>query len=333
MDPATAEIFVRLRRRYPRWGGKKLRKVAITRGLVRAADCPARSTICGLLAARGLVRARTRRQRSPLLTPQPFAPILAPNDAWTVDFKGEFRLGNREYCYPLTLRDAFSRYVLRCDALPGCRGADTRRRFERAFATYGLPRRIRSDNGDPFASPGLAGLSRLSVWWIRLGILPERIAPGHPEQNGSHEQFHAVLKAHTARPPAAHAAAQQRRFARFCVEYNTLRPHEALGDDVPADHYRPASRGLPAQLPPLDYPGHHEVRRVSSIGCVTWRSTQLFVASPLAGEDVAFEEVDTGVWTLWFADTALARYDDRTRTMHPIIPFSRGRSAAPPPRA
>lgn len=333
VDPATAEIFVRLRRRYPRWGGRKLRKIAITRGLIRAADCPARSTICDLLAARGLVRARRRGLRSPLWSAQPLARAGAPNDVWTVDFKGEFRLGNRAYCYPLTVRDAFSRYVLRCDALAGCGYLETRRRFDRAFATYGLPRRIRSDNGNPFASQGLAGLSRLSVWWIRLGITPERIAPGHPEQNGSHEQFHAVLKAHTTRPPAAHPAAQQRRFARFCVEYNTVRPHHALADEVPADHYRISRHRLPARLPPLEYPGHYEVRRVSSIGCVNWRGQQLFVAAALAGEPIAFEEVDTGVWTVWFATTALARYHDRARGLQSIIPFSRGRSAASPPRA
>jgi len=333
IDPTIAQIFVRLRKRHPHWGAKKLRKLAITRGLIRQAECPARSTICGLLAAQGLVRARRRRQRSPILTPQPFAPIVAPNDVWTIDFKGEFRLGNRAYCYPLTLRDAFSRYVLRCDALSGCGYHDTRRRLERAFGTYGLPDRMRSDNGNPFASPGLAGLSRLSVWWMRLGIAPERIAPAHPEQNGSHEQFHAVLKAHTTRPPAAHAAAQQRRFTRFCVEYNTVRPHDALGDDVPARRYRPSPRPLPPRLPALAYPGHCEIRRVSSIGCVTWRNHQVFVAAPLAGEDLAFEEVDTGIWTVWFATTALARYDDRSRTWHPIIPFSRGRAAASPPRA
>lgn len=332
-DAAIVAVFVGLRTRHPHWGAKKLRRIALTRRIIAADDCPARSTICALLAARGLVRARRRRQRSPLHTPQPFAPVLAPNDLWTVDFKGEFRLGNRAYCYPLTLRDGFSRYVLRCDALSGCGYADTRRRFERAFAAFGLPRRIRSDNGNPFASPGLAGLSRLSVWWMRLGITPERIVPGHPEQNGSHEQFHAVLKTHTALPPAAQVAAQQRRFTRFCREYNTVRPHDALAETVPADHYRPSPRSLPPALPALEYAGHWEVRRVSSIGCVTWRSQQLFVAAPLAGQDVAFEAIDTGLWTLWFGATALARYHDRTRTLHPIIPFSRGRSAASPPRA
>jgi hypothetical protein len=248
---------------------------------------------------------------------------------WTTDFKGEFRTGDGWYCYPLTLRDGFSRFVLRCDALLGRTTAATRRRFERAFAEYGLPARIRSDNGGPFASVGLGGLSQLAVWWIRLGIVLERIAPGHPEQNGSHEQFHAVLKADTTRPPAATAAAQQRRFVRFCAEYNHERPHEALGDETPASCYTPSCRSLPTRLPALDYPGHLEVRLVSSNGCVSWKNTPLFLAMPLAGESVAFEEVDEGLWTVRFATVALARYDERHRSLHPIAsPVRAGRSAS-----
>jgi putative transposase len=189
----------------------------------------------------------------------------------------------------------------------------------------------------PFASPGLAGLSALSVWWLRLGIGLERIAPGHPEQNGSHEQFHRVLKADTTRPPAPHCAAQQRRFRRFVREYNEDRPHEALGDQTPASCYTPSPRVLPRRLPALDYPGHTETRLVSSNGCISWAGAPLFVATPLAGEYVAFEEVDEGIWTLWFATTALARYDERDRSLHPIATHSSaGRSAscagsAPPP--
>jgi hypothetical protein len=234
---------------------------------------------------------------------------------WTTDFKGEFRTGDGVYCYPLTLRDGFSRYVLRCDALVTKRSDVVRQRFERAFAEYGLPQRIRSDNGEPFAGIGLTRLSRLAVWWIRLGIAPERIALGHPEQNGSHEQFHRVLKAETTRPPAATCAAQQRRFRRFCVEYNQERPHEALQDHPPASCYRPAVRTLPRRLPALDYPGHLEVRRVSSGGVVSWRGGPVFLSEVLNGEDVAFEEVADGIWMLYFAAVRLARFDERTRTL------------------
>jgi hypothetical protein len=257
------------------------------------------------------------------------APPTRPNEVWTTDFKGEFRTGDGAYCYPLTLRDGFSRFVLRCDGLLGRTGEATQRRFARAFAEFGLPDRIRSDNGGPFAGPGLGGLSVLSVWWIRLGILPERIALGHPEQNGSHEQFHRVLKAHTARPPAPNCAAQQQRFRRFVREYNEERPHETLADQPPATHYEPSRRGLPARVPPVDYPGHMEVRLVSSNGCISWTGAPLFLATPLAGEHVAFEEVDDGLWTLHFATVALARYDQRRRTLLPLpLAATGGRSAS-----
>ena len=321
------DAIVALRHRHPRWGPKKLLGVLRRREPDRA--WPTRSTVCGLLKARGLVRARRRRAPSPFTTPSILTPMTRPNQVWTTDFKGKFRTGDRAYCYPLTLRDGFSRFVLRCDALRAPTTAATRQRFERAFADYGLPKRIRSDNGGPFASPGLGGLSRLSVWWLRLGIIPERIALGHPEQNGSHEQFHSVLKADTTRPPAAHAAAQQRRFVRFCAEYNFERPHEALQDQPPATQYATSPRPLPTRLPALEYPGHCEVRFVSSNGCVSWKSEALFVASALAGEYVAFEEVDDGVWTLHFATVALARYDERHRTLRPLpIALKGGRSAS-----
>lgn len=325
-DPDLVEALVAQRRRHPRWGAKKL--LAVLRRRHPHASWPARSTVCDLLKARGSIAPRRRRLHSPASRPSPLAPITRVNEVWTTDFKGEFRTGDGRYCYPLTVRDGFSRFVLRCDALLGRTTGATRRRFERAFAEYGLPERMRSDNGGPFASLGLGGLSQLAVWWMRLGITPERIAPGHPEQNGSHEQFHSVLKAETARPPAAHCAAQQRRFACFCAEYNYERPHEALRDQPPATCYEPSRRSVPTRLPPLEYPGHMEVRLVSSNGCVSWRSAPLFVATPLAGEHVAFEEVDDGLWTLYFATVALARYDDRRRTLHPIASVSAGRSAS-----
>jgi hypothetical protein len=256
------------------------------------------------------------------------APVTGPNAVWTTDFKGEFRTGDGVYCYPLTVRDAFSRFVLRCDAFLGRTTEATRRRFDRAFRDYGLPERIRSDNGGPFASPGLAGLSQLSVWWMRLGIIPERIAPGHPEQNGSHEQFHSVLKADTARPPAPNRTAQQQRFRRFCRVYNEERPHESLADRPPASCYVRSPRPLPTRLPPLEYPGHTEVRLVASNGCISWNGAPLFVATALAGEYVAFEEIDDALWTVYFATVALARYDERRRVLHPIAHFSTGRSAS-----
>lgn len=323
--PDLVKALVALRLRHPRWGARKLLAVAARQD--RHAAWPSRSTVCDLLKARGLVAPRPRWNRHAHV-PSPLAPLTAVNQAWTTDFKGHFRTGDRAYCYPLTLRDGFSRFVLRCEALAGPTYEATRPEFERAFAEYGLPDGIRSDNGGPFASTGLRRLSRLSVWWLRLGIRLERIAPGHPEQNGSHEQFHSVLKAETARPPAANARAQQRRFTRFCAEYNDDRPHEALDDRTPASCYRPSPRSLPTRLPPLEYPGHWELRRVSPIGQVSWGGQLLFLSAALAGEDVAFEEVEDGFWTVYFATLALGRYDERHHRIQPLAALTEGRSAS-----
>ena len=325
-DPKLVEALLAVRRRHPRWGPKKL--LAVARRRQPDAEWPARATVAALLKRRGLI---VPQRRSPHPYPATGAPLTSAtrsNEVWTTDFKGEFRTGDGAYCYPLTLRDGFSRFVLRCDGLLARTTAATRARFARAFREYGLPDRIRSDNGGPFASPGLGGLSQLSVWWMRLGIIPERIAPGHPEQNGSHEQFHSVLKTDTARPPAPNCSAQQQRFRRFCRVYNEERPHEALHDQPPASCYEPSRRSLPPRVPPVDYPGHMEVRFVSSNGCISWKHAPLFVATPLAGEYVAFEEVDDGWWTLHFATVPLARYDERRRTLHPIARVSTGRSAS-----
>jgi transposase InsO family protein len=329
-EAALVDQLVALRTRHPRWGARKLLAVAARRD--PTPTWPSRSTVCALLKARGLVAPRSRRSRHAHVA-SPLAPITAANQTWTTDFKGHFRTGDGIYCYPLTLRDGFSRFVLCCQAVGGPTYKATRPLFERAFGDYGLPEGIRSDNGGPFASTGLRRLSRLSVWWLRLGIQLERIALGHPEQNGSHEQFHAVLKANTARPPAANARAQQQRFVRFCAEYNDDRPHEALGDRVPASCYQPSPRSLPTRLPPLEYPAHWEIRRVSTIGQVTWGGQVFFLSGALAGEDVAFEEVDDGLWTVYFATLALGRYDLRHRRIQPIAPLTEGRSPAAPARA
>lgn len=325
-DPELVEALLAVRRRHPRWGPKKL--LAVARRGDADASWPARATVAALLKRHGLIVPRRRSPRPPAASSVTLTPATRPNEVWTTDFKGEFRTGDGVYCYPLTLRDGFSRFVLRCDGFLSRTTEATRRRFERAFRDYGLPDRIRSDNGGPFASPGLGGLSQLSVWWIRLGIIPERIAPGHPEQNGSHEQFHSVLKAETARPPAPNGTAQQQRFRRFCREYNEQRPHEALGDQPPATRYEPSRRSLPARLPPIEYPGHLEIRLVASNGDISWAGERLFVTTALAGEYIALEEIDDGLWTLHFATVPLARYDERRRRLHPIATVSVGRSAS-----
>jgi putative transposase len=323
-DPRLIEALVTERRRHPRWGARKLLGVLARQH--PGVPWPKRSTVCDVLKREGLILARRRRHRRPPAAPR--AAITAPNETWTTDFKGEFRTGDGRYCYPLTLRDGFSRYVLRCDALAGPTYAATRPRFERAFAEYGLPARIRSDNGPPFASTGVGRLSRLAVWWIRLGIVPERIAVGHPEQNGSHEQFHRELKAGTTRPPARTLRGQQRRFDVFCAEYNDERPHEALADQTPATAYVASARPWPRRLPPIDYPGHFEVRRIFGNGCFCWRNHVIFLSNALMGEDVAFEAIDDGLWTVYFASVALARFDERRSQLQPLASFTEGRSAS-----
>ena len=330
-DAEVVTAVIALRKRHPRWGAKKL--LAVLRRREPATDWPSRSAVCGLLTRAGLITPRTRRTTTPRAAPSTLTPITESNATWTIDFKGQFRTGDGIYCYPLTLRDGWSRLVLRCDAMLAPTYEGTRRRCERAFAAYGLPLRIRSDNGGPFAAPGVTRLSRLAVWWMRLGIVPERITPGHPEQNGSHEQFHAVLKAGTARPPAPNARAQQQRFVRFCREYNQERPHEALQDRPPATCYTPSPRPLPPKLPELEYPGHMETRRVSSVGAFSWNDGPVFLSEALVGEHIGFEEVDDGVWTVYFASVAIARLDERQKRIHRLAAFTTGRSPTPSARA
>jgi transposase InsO family protein len=301
------EIVARLiaaRQRHPSWGAGKLRDWLVRRHPETAWPC--RDTIHQVLVRHGKVR-RRRRPRPAVCPPHTLTAPTRPNLVWTVDFKGQFRTGDGALCYPFTLRDGYSRYVLRCTALPALDHTTTQPQFARAFTEYGLPDCIRSDNGPPFAVPtSLARLSRLAVWWLRLGIRPERIHPGRPGENGSHEQFHRVLKRDTACPPATSRAAQQRRFTAFVAEYNHERPHDAVAHAPPATRYAPSARPYPAQLPPLEYPDGWEVRRVSTSGQIKWDGRSLFLTEVLAGEDVAAQPIDDGVWLLHFAACPLA---------------------------
>lgn len=303
--------ITRLREAHPTWGARKLRVV-----LARSSPeitWPAPSTIGQLLRREGLIRA-TRRRRYPKVAAG--APLDAgltiarsPNDVWTTDFKGEFRLGPGPYCYPLTVLDAQSRYLLGCTALLSTATVPVKVVFTRLFEKFGLPEVIRSDNGVPFASsPSLGRLSTLSVWWIRLGIRPERIAPGHPQQNGQHERMHKTLKAEATRPPSASLRDQQSRFDRFRREYNSLRPHEALGQREPASLYTPSPRNFPARLTPLEYPAHLELRCVGGNGMVAWRGQQFWLTRALAGEVIGLEETEEETWTISFGPLTLGTY-------------------------
>lgn len=236
--------------------------------------------------------------------------MTAPNEIWTADFKGHFRTRDGVYCYPLTVVDGYSRYLLGCQGLYSTSHRDSKPVFRRLFQEYGLPQILRTDNGVPFATTALGRLSQLSVWWIRLGIYPELIEPAQPQQNGRHERFHRTLKAETARPPSGHLASQQRRFNTFREEYNEERPHEALGQNVPASRYRASQRSFPKRLPTIEYPGHYEKRLVSRNGGIRWNSNWVNVSHVLGGEYVGLEEIDNGLWDVYFGPLKLGRLDE-----------------------
>jgi hypothetical protein len=243
----------------------------------------------------------------------------APNAVWTVDFKGQFRLGDGTRCYPLTIADGYSRMLLSCRALTSTRVAESHPVFGRAFQEYGLPGRIRSDNGVPFATQALGRLSPLSVWWVRLGILPDLIEPASPQQNGRHERMHRTLKADCTRPPSAARRAQQRRFDAWRGEYNELRPHQALDDATPASLYQPSPRPYPRRLPPLEYPAHYEVRRVSHNGGIRWHAHWVNVSQTLGGERIGLTEIDDGEWDVYFGPLRLGRFHERTLVIEDVL--------------
>src|SRR6266850_1034815 len=260
----------------------------------------------------GLEERSRRPRRSPNQTSDAVASaILAPNDVWSADYKGQFRTGDGRYCYPLTVADGFSRYLLGCQALASTAGEGAKPIFTRLFQEYGLPKRIRSDNGVPFATNTLARLSTLSAWWVRLGILPELIEPGQPAQNGRHERMHRTLKAETTRPAAGSLAAQQRKFNVFREEFNHERPHEALDQETPASCYTPSPRPMPDRLPPLEYPDRFEVRYVSANGGIRWNSRWVNVSTVCIGEYVGLEEIDDGIWNVYFGPLKLGRLLER----------------------
>ena len=305
---AIITAVLEARRRHPRWGAKKL--LRILRRKAPETRWPARSTLCGLLKRHDLVP--THRRRPPLSHPgRPLTPMTAPNAIWTADFKGQFKTRDARYCYPLTLVDGYSRYLLACQGLRSTAVTLARPVFQRVFEAYGLPRIIRTDNGVPFATTALGRLSLLSVWWIRLGIYPELIEPAHPEQNGRHERLHRTLKAEATRPPSGNLAAQQVRFNRFRREYNDERPHEALNQETPASVYEPSPHTLPRTLPPIEYPGHFEVRLVSRNSGIRWKHHWVCVTHTLAGEYVGLEEIDDGLWEVYFGPLKLGRMDER----------------------
>ena len=306
-DEIVAAIL-EARHRHPAWGGKKLR-VLLQRRHPRW-TLPGRSTVCDILSRHGLVP--TRRQRRRIGHPgKPTTIMGAPNAVWCADYKGQFKTGDGRYCYPLTVTDGFSRYLLGCQGLGSTAVAEAQPVFTRLFKEYGLPLRIRTDNGVPFATTTLARLSKLSAWWVRLGILPEFIEPGRPDQNGRHERMHRTLKAATTRPAAGSLGAQQRRFNGFREEFNHERPHEALDQQTPATCYHPSPRPMPDRLPSLEYPDRFEVRYVSANGGIRWNHKFVTVSQVCVGEYVGLEEIDDGIWNVYFGPLKLGRLLER----------------------
>ena len=306
-DSVVAAALVEARRPHPSWEPRKLLAWLNERRPERI--WPAASTVGDLLKRRGLVPSRRRRRH----WQHPAAPTVvteAANDLWTTDFKGQFPTRDGQYCYPLTIVDHHSRYLLACAALPSVRTVGTRAIFERVFREVGLPAAIQSDNGTPFCSTGLHGLSALNVWWMRLGIRPVRIEPSHPEQNGAHERMHRTLKAETTRPPAVNRLGQQRKFAPFRYTYNHERPHEALDRQPPARRWRPSRRPYPRALPAPEYPGHHLVRLVGSAGTIGFRGRQVFLSRALEDEYVGLEESDDGVCSVHFCNVLLGKVSE-----------------------
>src|SRR6476620_6151100 len=285
MPDAIAEALVAIRLAHPTWGPRKLLAYAAAQDA--ACNWPAPSSVGALLKRQGLVRPhRARAARSPSRNWGQTA-ASAPNEVWTADFKGHFRLGNGPYCYPLTVADVYSRFLVGCTALRATDAILTRSVFERLFREYGLPRVLRTDNGAPFASPPALGhLSSLAVWWIRLGIQPERIDPGKPQQNGRHERMHRTLRESTAAPPARTLSRQQRAFDQFREEYNHDRPHEALEMKTPGEFYQPSCRNYPNRLPPPEYPSALLVRGVGSCGRIRWSGERVFITKTLSHEPI-----------------------------------------------
>jgi putative transposase len=304
----VADALVAARKAHPTWGPKKLRAWLAAHRPELAV--PAASTIGEVLKRRGLIAPRKRRLKAPPST-TPLAQYTGPNSVWCIDHKGHFALSGRQRCYPLTMMDGFSRYLLKCEALPSTSEREARPHVEAAFREFGLPMYLRSDNGVPFVSPGTPGrLSPMGVWWIKLGIHPEHIRLGHPEENGRLERFHRTLEEAISKEPRT-MCEQQRRFDELRGEYNHERPHEALAQRTPAAHYETSWRPFPASVKPPEYEDDINVRMVTDHGHASWRGHPVHVGKVLHGEPVYFEEVAENRWNVRFGPVYLVTLELR----------------------
>ena len=300
----------------PHWGARKIRELLV-RKLAGDVRIPSTSTVHAVLDRHGLVAQARKRHRNKAEGTD-LSQAIAPNDLWCVDFKGEFKLGDGRYCYPLTVTDQASRYLLACEAFSSNKEFPVIEAFRRLFAERGLPSAIRSDNGVPFASPnGLYNLSKLSVWWLRLGIAIERIKPGHPQQNGRHERMHLTLKKEATRPAGMNMLQQQARFDAFVSEFNTERPHEALNMRTPQDIYSASTRAYNG-LPQVDYPFHDRDVLVTSCGRICMHRKKINISVVMAGQKLGIKEVDDGIWLVSFMRYDLGYIDLEQRTLQTI---------------
>ena len=314
--PAPIEAtIVRLKREYPEWGAPKIREKL--RQQFTGPQLPAISTVHAVLDRHSLVKHRRRRRHTAAAT-DPLSRPHAPNALWCADYKGEFMLGNRRYCYPLTITDFASRYLLTCEALSTTQEKFALTVFERTFKEFGLPQAIRTDNGVPFASAhALYRLSTLSVWWLRLGIHIERIEPGHPQQNGRHERLHLTLKKEATKPAAANVLQQQARFDAFITRFNQERPHQALGMKVPADLYTRSAR-VYRGLEELTYPFHDGTFTVTQCGRICFKGRKVNLSHVFAGQNVGVTQVGDRIWLVTFMQYDLGYFDDETCRLEPI---------------
>jgi transposase InsO family protein len=303
------ELLVEVRRKHPSWGPEKLLDVVGRKH--PELELPARSTVAAILKREGLVKGHRRRRRHKH-PGKPRTEVTKPNQLWAADFKGEFKTLDGLWCFPLTVADQYSRFILGIDGFLSTKAIGPRSAFERLFREYGLPWGIRTDNGTPFvAANAVHGLSMLSVWWIALGIQPERIEPGKPCQNGRLERMHRTMKDETQYPPAENLPTQQKCFDLFRHEFNYERPHQALAQKRPAEVWEPSPRPYPERIPEPDYPRHFRRRLVSSSGFIKFRNRPLFLSETLAKHDIGLEEIDDGIWSIYFYDTLLGRLDER----------------------
>ncbi|MBZ9705110.1 MULTISPECIES: helix-turn-helix domain-containing protein [unclassified Mesorhizobium] len=308
------KLIVRLKQDKPTWGAPKIRE-RLAR-LYPDVHRPAISTVHAVLDRHGLVEHRKRRRNR--ATGTPLSNGCRPNDLWCADYKGEFMLADRRYCYPLTITDFASRYLIACEALSTTKEAYAFTVFESVFKEFGLPSAIRTDNGVPFASPNaLFNLSKLSVWWLRLGIDIERIKPGCPQQNGRHERMHLTLKKETTKPAGANFLQQQARFDDFIDEFNSERPHQALDMDYPAERYAPSTRPY-AGLPDLDYPFHDKALTVTTCGRICYNRKKINLSLVFAGQIVGIKQVEDHIWLASFMDYDLGYFDDETCRLEPL---------------